>query len=109
MVTNMGHGSGTPPSVTVSTVFDPDNFADPLAFPDQTWHDALDMYVLTAVRMARAVTAIMVAQGGGALVNISSMNAIEPRPGYAQMSVLRASLHGFRSCSPTITRATTSA
>ena len=95
VVNNMGHGSGTPPSVTVSTVFDPDNFPDPLAFPDETWHEALDMYVLTAVRMARAVTPIMVAQGGGAIVNISSMNATEPRPGYSQMSVLRASLHGF--------------
>ena len=95
VVNNMGHGSGTPPSVTVSTVFDPDSFPDPLAFPDETWHEALDMYVLTAVRMARAVTPIMVAQGGGAIVNISSMNATEPRPGYAQMSVLRASLHGF--------------
>jgi NAD(P)-dependent dehydrogenase (short-subunit alcohol dehydrogenase family) len=91
----MGHGSGTPPSVTTSTVFDPDGFPDPLAFPDETWHEALDMYVLTAVRMARAVTPLMVAQGGGAIVNISSMNATEPRPGYSQMSVLRASLHGF--------------
>ena len=95
VVNNMGHGSGTPPSVTVSTVFDPDGFPDPLAFPDELWHEALDMYVLTAVRMARAVTPIMVAQGGGAIVNISSMNATEPRSGYAQMSVLRASLHGF--------------
>ena len=83
------------PSVTTSTVFDPDSFADPLALPDETWHEALDMYVLTVVRMARAVTPIMVAQGGGAIVNISSMNATEPRPGYAQMSVLRAALHGF--------------
>jgi NAD(P)-dependent dehydrogenase (short-subunit alcohol dehydrogenase family) len=95
VVNNMGHGSGTPPSMTGSTVFDPDNFADPLAFPDETWHEALDMYVLTAVRMARAVTPIMVVQGGGSIVNISSMNATEPRPGYAQMSVLRATLHGF--------------
>jgi NAD(P)-dependent dehydrogenase (short-subunit alcohol dehydrogenase family) len=37
----------------------------------------------------------MVAQGGGAIVNVSSMNATEPRPGYSQMSVLRAALHGF--------------
>jgi len=95
VVNNMGHGSGTPPSVTSSTVFNPDAFPDPLAFPDETWHEALDMYVLTAVRMARAVTPFMVAQGGGAIVNISSMNATEPRPGYSQMSVLRAALHGF--------------
>jgi hypothetical protein len=30
VVNNMGHGSGTPPSTTVSTVFDPDRFPDPL-------------------------------------------------------------------------------
>ena len=90
-----GHGSGAPPSVTQSTVFDPDRFPDPLALPDETWHEGLDMYVLTVVRMARTVTPLMVAQGGGAIVNISSMNATEPRPGYAQMSVLRAALHGF--------------
>jgi NAD(P)-dependent dehydrogenase (short-subunit alcohol dehydrogenase family) len=95
VVNNMGHGSGTPPGVTTSTVFDPDNFPDPLALPDETWHEALDMYVLGVVRMARVVTPLMVAQGGGSIVNISSMNATEPRPGYAQMSVLRASLHGF--------------
>jgi hypothetical protein len=70
VVNNMGHGSGTPPSVTVGTVFDPESFPDPLAFPDERWHEALDMYVLTAVRMARAVTPIMVAQGGGSIVNI---------------------------------------
>ena len=88
-------GSGATPSVTESTVYDPGNFADPLGFPDEVWHGALDMYVLSVVRMARLVTPIMAAQGGGAFVNISSLNATEPRPGYAQMSVLRGALHGF--------------
>jgi NAD(P)-dependent dehydrogenase (short-subunit alcohol dehydrogenase family) len=95
VVNNMGHGSGSAPSVTTSTVFDAANFADPLAFPDEVWHAALDMYVLSVVRMARLVTPLMAAQGGGAFVNISSLNATEPRPGYAQMSVLRGALHGF--------------
>jgi NAD(P)-dependent dehydrogenase (short-subunit alcohol dehydrogenase family) len=95
VVNNMGHGGGPAPSVTTSTVFDPGNFPDPLAFADDDWHAALDMYVLNVVRMARLVAPIMVAQGGGAFVNVSSLNATEPRPGYAQMSVLRAALHGF--------------
>jgi len=95
VVNNMGHGGGAAPSVTTSTVFDPANFPDPLAFADEAWHAALDMYVLNVVRVARLVTPIMVAQGGGAFVNVSSLNATEPRPGYAQMSVLRAALHGF--------------
>jgi NAD(P)-dependent dehydrogenase (short-subunit alcohol dehydrogenase family) len=95
VVSNMGHGSGNAPSVTTGTVYDPDGFADPLGFSDEVWHGALDMYVLSVVRMARRVTPIMAAQGGGAFVNISSLNATEPRPGYAQMSVLRGALHGF--------------
>jgi len=95
VLSNMGHGGGPAPSITKSTVYDPGNFADPLGFSDEAWHGALDMYVLSVVRMARLVTPIMVAQGGGAFVNISSLNATEPRPGYAQMSVLRGALHGF--------------
>lgn len=95
VVSNMGHGSGNAPSVTTGTVYDPQNFADPLGFTDEVWHGALDMYVLSVVRMARLATPIMAAQGGGAFVNISSLNATEPRPGYAQMSVLRGALHGF--------------
>jgi NAD(P)-dependent dehydrogenase (short-subunit alcohol dehydrogenase family) len=95
VINNVGHGGGPAPSVTTSTVFDPTAFPDPLAFRDGDWHSALDMYVLNVVRLARLVTPLMVAQGGGAFVNISSLNATEPRPGYAQMSVLRAALHGF--------------
>jgi NAD(P)-dependent dehydrogenase (short-subunit alcohol dehydrogenase family) len=95
VVNNMGHGSGEPGAVQESTVFDPARMPDPLAFPDAVWHSALDMYVLNVVRMARKVTPLMAAQGGGSIVNISSLNATEPRPGYAQMSVLRAALHAF--------------
>ena len=95
VVSNMGHGGGPAPSITAGTVYNPEGFTDPLSFRDEEWHGALDMYVLSVVRMARLVTPMMVAQGGGAFVNISSLNATEPRPGYAQMSVLRGALHGF--------------
>jgi NAD(P)-dependent dehydrogenase (short-subunit alcohol dehydrogenase family) len=95
VVNNMGHGGGPAPSLTTHTVFEPAAFPDPLGFADKEWHAALDMYVLNVVRMARLVTPVMVDQGVGALVNVSSLNATEPRPGYAQMSVLRAALHGF--------------
>jgi NAD(P)-dependent dehydrogenase (short-subunit alcohol dehydrogenase family) len=95
VVTNIGHGGGAAPAVTTSTVYDPTTFADPLGFDDEAWHKALDMYVLSVVRIARLGAPIMAAQGGGAFVNISSLAATEPRPGYAQMSVLRLALHGF--------------
>src|SRR5262249_15708860 len=95
VVNNMSHGGGAAPAVTTSTLFAPANLRARLGFADEAWHAALDMYVLNVVRVARLVTPIMVAQGGGAFVNVSSLNATEPRPGYAQMSVLRATLHGF--------------
>lgn len=95
VVNNMGHGSGSPPTVTERTTYNPDNFHDPLDFPDEGWHQALDMYVLSVVRMARAVVPVMKEQGHGSIVNISSFTVIEPRPGYPQMSILRGALHGF--------------
>ncbi|MFO0997292.1 MAG: SDR family oxidoreductase [Alphaproteobacteria bacterium] len=95
VVNNMGHGNGEPPAVTERTTYDPDHFPDPLAFPDEGWHQALDMYVLSVVRMARAVVPAMTAQKRGSIVNISSFTAIEPRPGYAQASALRGALHHF--------------
>jgi NAD(P)-dependent dehydrogenase (short-subunit alcohol dehydrogenase family) len=95
VLNNMGQSGAPAPSITTGTVYDPASFVDPLGFPDEAWHAALDMYVLSVVRMARLVAPLMAAQGGGAFVNISSLNATEPRPGYAQMSVLRGALHGF--------------
>jgi NAD(P)-dependent dehydrogenase (short-subunit alcohol dehydrogenase family) len=95
VVNNTGHGSGEPPEVTERTGFDPDNEFDPLAFPDDGWHQALDLYVLAVVRMARVVTPVFQRLEGGAIVNVSSFTSLEPRAGYPQMSVLRGALHGF--------------
>ncbi|MEM7343548.1 MAG: SDR family oxidoreductase [Chloroflexota bacterium] len=93
VINNMGHGGGKPE--TVHTVqYDPDYESDILEIPDEIWYDSLDMYVLNVVRMARQVTPIMIEQGGGSIVNISSFNALEPRPMYP-MSLLRGALHIF--------------
>lgn len=92
-VSNMGHGGGVPEAIkTVS--FDPDFDGPLLELPDELWHESLDMYVLSVVKLARLVTPIMIEQGGGSFVNISSMNAVEPRAPYP-MSMLRATLHAF--------------
>ena len=93
VVTNMGHGGAVPEEIT-TVGFDPDGAAPLLELPDALWHESLDMYVLAVVRVARLVTPVMIEQGGGAFVNISSMNALEPRAPYP-MSVLRGALHGF--------------
>jgi len=93
VVSNMGHGGGVPEAIK-TVGFDPDFEGPLLDLPDSLWHESLDMYVLNVVRIARLVTPIMVGQGGGAFVNISSMNTVEPRAPYP-MSMLRGALHSF--------------
>lgn len=93
VVNNMGHGGSVPQAIgTVG--FDPDFEGPLLEHPDELWHESLDMYVLTVVKLARIVTPIMIEQSGGAFVNISSMNTVEPRALYP-MSMLRGALHSF--------------
>ena len=93
VISNMGHGGGVPEEIK-TVGFDPDFDGPLLELPDELWHESLEMYVLNVVRLARIVTPIMIKQGGGAFVNISSMNTVEPRAPYP-MSMLRAALHSF--------------
>ena len=93
VISNMGHGGGVPQAIK-TVGFDPDFDGPLLELTDELWHESLDMYVLNVVRLARIVTPIMIEQGGGAFVNISSMNTVEPRAPYP-MSMLRAALHNF--------------
>jgi len=93
VVNNMGHGSTAFPAME-TLGYDPNFDASPLDLPDSVWRESFEMYVLSVINMARKVTPIMVAQKGGAIVNISSPNALEPRQHYP-MSVLRSALHGF--------------
>jgi len=74
--------------------FDPDSQNTAQSLPDAAWHDALDLLFLNVVRMCRLVTDQMKKQGGGAIVNISSMDAREPRQCYP-IGILRLALHGF--------------
>ena len=62
---------------------------------DEDWHAGLDLLVLNVVRMARLVTPIMQAQGGGAIVNISTFAAFEPDLAFPVSASLRAALGGF--------------
>lgn len=68
---------------------------DLLAISDDDWHVALDMYLLNVVRTSRLVAPIMVAQKGGAIVNISSYAVFEPDPMFPTSSVMRAGLASF--------------
>jgi NAD(P)-dependent dehydrogenase (short-subunit alcohol dehydrogenase family) len=66
-----------------------------LELADGQWHEALDLVVLNVVRIARLVTPAMLRQGGGAIVNVSTVSAFEPSPAFPLSSSLRAALAGF--------------
>lgn len=68
---------------------------DILDLTDEEWQTGLEVYFLSAVRMARLVAPIMAAQGGGAIVNISSAWTFEPTEMFPTSAVFRAGLASF--------------
>lgn len=68
---------------------------DLLEIDDDDWHLGLDHYLLNVVRVARLVTPIMLAQGGGSIVNVSTFAAFEPDPDFPTSAVFRAGLADF--------------
>lgn len=68
---------------------------DILEMTDEDWHDGLDVYLMNVIRPTRLVTPIMAAQGGGAIINISTFAAFEPDPLFPTSGIFRAGLAGF--------------
>ncbi len=66
-----------------------------LELSDADWHAALDLVVLNVVRVARLVTPVMIEQGSGAFVNISTFAAYEPQAAFPLSASLRAALGSF--------------
>jgi len=66
-----------------------------LEIPDEEWHAALDVHLLNVIRPTRLVTPVMAAQGGGAIINISTFAAFEPDPLFPTSGIFRAGLAGF--------------
>ena len=66
-----------------------------LELTDEQWHTGMDVYFMNVVRPTRLVTPIMQAQGGGAIVNISTFAVFEPDPGFPTSGVFRAGLAAF--------------
>ncbi len=93
VVANTGHGPGLS-AVKAGPAFGPDSAGHLLDISDDDWYAALDMYVLNVVRLSRLVTPIMMKQGSGSIVAISSKIAVEPKPTYPT-SALRLTLHAF--------------
>jgi NAD(P)-dependent dehydrogenase (short-subunit alcohol dehydrogenase family) len=68
---------------------------DLLAVSDADWRDGLDLVLLSVARVARLVTPILREQKGGAIVNVSSLWAVEPNLDAPVSSTLRAALSAY--------------
>lgn len=66
-----------------------------LDISDDDWHLGMEVYFLSAVRSIRLVTPIMIAQGGGSIVNISTAWTFEPTSMFPTSTVFRAGLASF--------------
>lgn len=66
-----------------------------LALSDDDWREGLDMVFLNVVRVARLVTPLMEARGGGSIVAVSTFGAVEPSLSFPVSSSLRAGLGAF--------------
>lgn len=68
---------------------------DLLDISDENWDLANDMIIKSVVRMARLVTPIMEAQGGGSIVNVTTYAAFEPSLWFPASCVYRAGVSSF--------------
>lgn len=68
---------------------------DLLEITDDNWDLANEMIVKFVVRMARLVTPVMEAQGGGAIVNITTYATYEPSLWFPASCVYRAGVSSF--------------
>ncbi len=66
-----------------------------LEISDEDWHLGMEVYLLNVIRIARLVTPVMQAEGGGSIVNLSSFAAFEPDPAFPTSGAFRASLASF--------------
>lgn len=66
-----------------------------LEISDDDWHEGMEVYLMNVIRPTRLVTPIMVEQGGGSIVNISTFAAFEPDPLFPTSGVFRAGLASF--------------
>lgn len=66
-----------------------------LDLTDDDWHRGMEVYFLNVVRPTRLVTPLMVAQGAGVVINISTFATFEPDPAFPTSGVFRAGLAAF--------------
>lgn len=68
---------------------------DLIDISDESWSLANDMMVMSVVRMARLVTPVMLKQGKGAFVNITTFAAFEPSLAFPVSCAYRAAVGAY--------------
>ncbi len=56
---------------------------DVMSFDDDAWHKAVEQNLMYVVRMVREAVPSMKARGGGSILNITAISAIQPIPGFS--------------------------
>ena len=91
----LNHYCGSWDEVSGATLqYNPEYTSEFLDIPDEAWHDDFDLMVMNCIRMARAVTPHLLKRPHAAIVNISGMEAPQPRLVYP-LGPVRLALHGF--------------
>jgi NAD(P)-dependent dehydrogenase (short-subunit alcohol dehydrogenase family) len=93
-VNSTGHSpnTGVP---TRSSAYDPRVELNLLSLTDSDWLTAMEMILLNVVRSTRLIAPLMVEQGGGSIVNITSFAQKEPSYAYPTGSCMRMALAGY--------------
>jgi 3-oxoacyl-[acyl-carrier protein] reductase len=66
-----------------------------MSFDDATWAKAVEQNLMYVVRMAREVVPSMRERGGGSILNITAISAIQPIPGFALSVATWAGVIGY--------------
>ncbi len=68
---------------------------DLLEIEDETWAEAFDQVLMSVIRISRLVTPVMVRQGGGAIVNVTTASTFEPTLRFPVSATFRAGVSAF--------------
>lgn len=66
-----------------------------LDFDDAHWHAALELNLMSAVRLTRAVLSGMMERGWGRIINITSIMVKQPGPGFVLSTAARSAIVGM--------------
>src|SRR5206468_11460168 len=68
---------------------------DIATFDDAAWAKAVEQNLMYVVRMARGVLPHLAGRGGGSILNITAISAIQPIPGFALSVATWSAVIGF--------------